>query len=334
MNQQDYQPNSGYTPPAAIKNAAYYRARARYILKGFYGLAILAALLATLLGGAAIASSGFGVSFNVPFDDSFESIMQQVSNFSQILQTEGLSAIFAAYPWLSLVLGVSSALVLFSLLFSLFVGAPITLGYQRFNLNLVDGKDRELNVLFRYFKHGYGKSIGLRVLYSLLSFAASVPMLLGCGFVVFALLQTNPAAPDHSAYILLLTLAVLVWFVLAIVSCILQILVQYRYVFSFMILAEYPEIGAVDALRNSANLMKGNKWRFFCLQFSFIGWYLLFALVTCCTCGLGALTIFLLTPYEQAAYAAFYDDIANRRAAKEAEFPSLDPNDYNSNQTN
>ena len=91
---------------------------------------------------------------------------------------------------------------------------------------------------------------------------------------------------------------------------------------SFLILAEYPEISAIDALRNSASLMRGNKWRLFCLQISFIGWVLL---AGCCTCGIG---VMFLTPYMSAANAAFYDDIANRAAARETEFPSLDPNDY------
>ena len=44
-----------------------------------------------------------------------------------------------------------------------------------------------------------------------------------------------------------------------------------------------------------------------------------------CTFGIG---VIFLTPYINAAVAAFYDDIANRAAAREVEFPSLDPNDY------
>ena len=88
-----------------------------------------------------------------------------------------------------------------------------------------------------------------------------------------------------------------------------------------MIMAEYPTIGIFDALRNSANLMKGNKWKLFCLDFSFIGWILLAS----CTCGLGMI---VLMPYMYAASAAFYNDIANRQAAKETEFPSINPDDY------
>ena len=111
-------------------------------------------------------------------------------------------------------------------------------------------------------------------------------------------------------------------FVASIVSSVLSIVMTYRYAFARMILAEYPEIRVTDAFRNSAMLMKGKKWRLFCLHLSFIGWFLLGAF---CTCGLGLL---FLHPYIYASEAAFYDEIANRAAARETEFPSLNPDDY------
>ena len=68
-------------------------------------------------------------------------------------------------------------------------------------------------------------------------------------------------------------------------------------------------------------LMKGNKWRYFCLQFSFTGWLLL----SCCTCGIGFLFV---SPYMYAASTAFYNEVSGRDTAKEVEFPSLNPDDY------
>ena len=50
-------------------------------------------------------------------------------------------------------------------------------------------------------------------------------------------------------------------------------------------------------------MMMGNRWRFFCLQFSFIGWDVLATLAF----GIGHLW---LTPYKQAAYAAFYREVS------------------------
>ena len=78
----------------------------------------------------------------------------------------------------------------------------------------------------------------------------------------------------------------------------------------------------VDALRNSRQLMKGNKWRLFCMDFSFIGWYLLCIV----TCGIALLYV---APYHASARAAFFMEISSLSIAKETEFPSLNPDDYN-----
>lgn len=334
MDQNFYQQSQPFTPQPMIKNAAYYRARARKALKGFYGVALVAFLLASILGGAATSSGGFSFNFNPGSDSSMtEKLPAVLKDLWSMLLDGRISEMFTTYPTLVLLISIFSAAVIFSLLFSLFVGAPVTLGYQRFQLNLMDEKDREVGVLFRYFKTCYGKSVVLYLLYNLITLAASLPMLAGSAFVMLAAWNTN-AASDHTAYIALLIVAMLVFFITVAISVALLIVLKYRYAYCFMILAEYPEISVIDALRNSAVLMKGNKWRLFCLELSFIGWYLLLALVTCCTCGIGSIGSIFLAPYVQASLAAFYDDIANRCAAKEAEFPSLDPNDYDPNGAN
>ena len=212
--------------------------------------------------------------------------------------------------------GFVSALV-FGFLFSLLVGAPVTLGYERYKLDVIDGGGRDIKVLFRYFKQSYKKSIALRVVHSLINFAASIPMLIVVGIFGISTLQALAGAGSKQMVLVTALLCV----VFAWVTAFLQIWLHYRYRFCYMIMAEYPEIGVIDALRNSAQLMKGNKWKLFCLDISFIGWILL----SIFTCGIGAI---FLTPYTDTASAAFYDEIANRQAAKNAVFPSLNPDDY------
>ena len=77
----------------------------------------------------------------------------------------------------------------------------------------------------------------------------------------------------------------------------------FSYAMTDYILAEDPELTADEAISQSKSLMMGNKWRFFCLQFSFIGWDILATLAF----GIGHLW---LTPYKQAAYAAFYREVS------------------------
>ena len=69
------------------------------------------------------------------------------------------------------------------------------------------------------------------------------------------------------------------------------------------------------AIEESKYLMSGNKWRLFCLQLSFIGWYILAIF----TAGIGG--IFLI-PYVKAAYTAFYLDLMNRLPASPYQAPA------------
>ena len=79
---------------------------------------------------------------------------------------------------------------------------------------------------------------------------------------------------------------------------------SYSYAMTFYIQKENPEMSGTEAITKSREIMHGNKWRLFCLDFSFVGWYLLSAL----TCGV--LMIWVL-PYHMAAHAAFYEEIKN-----------------------
>ncbi len=81
------------------------------------------------------------------------------------------------------------------------------------------------------------------------------------------------------------------------------IIAAYSYAMTPYILAEHPEYGALEAIRMSKEMMRGNKMRLFILHLSFIGWVLLSIL----TCGLGLLAV---TPYMQAANAAFYREVS------------------------
>ena len=99
---------------------------------------------------------------------------------------------------------------------------------------------------------------------------------------------------------LLRALYVFLWSLLFIIP---GIVAGFSYAMTDYILAEDPELTADEAISQSKSIMMGNKWRFFCLQFSFIGWDILATLAF----GIGHLW---LTPYKQAAYTAFYREVS------------------------
>ncbi|MDR3552021.1 MAG: DUF975 family protein [Clostridia bacterium] len=95
---------------------------------------------------------------------------------------------------------------------------------------------------------------------------------------------------------LFMALFVFLWTLLLIIP---GIIAGYRYAMAPYIMTEHPEIGIREAVDISKNMMNGYKLDLFVLDLSFIGWALLCIL----TCGIGFLW---LTPYMQAAHAAFY----------------------------
>ena len=128
----------------------------------------------------------------------------------------------------------------------------------------------------------------------------------------------------------LMGLYTLLWTMLFIVPGIIK---TFSYAMTPYILAENPGMTATEAITQSRRIMDGNKWRLFCLSFSFIGWSLLCAVPTLIVLGIvsgvafstGSLAVFLwmipasiptfigtlfLHPYQEAAYAAFYRDIS------------------------
>lgn len=98
---------------------------------------------------------------------------------------------------------------------------------------------------------------------------------------------------------LLMSLFILLWSLLLIVP---GIIAAYGYSMTFYIMADDPSVDAMDALARSKAMMRGKKWKLFCLSWRFFGWALLCLL----TCGIGYLW---LAPYMNTTFAHFYEDV-------------------------
>ena len=109
-----------------------------------------------------------------------------------------------------------------------------------------------------------------------------------------------------SAFLLSLlnSIFIFLWSLLLIIPGIIKAL---SYSMSTYILADNPTIGVSEARARSIQMMKGNKWRLFCLYFSFIGWMIL------CVLTFGILT-FWVSPYIQVAVSEFYHDVSGCNA--------------------
>ena len=75
---------------------------------------------------------------------------------------------------------------------------------------------------------------------------------------------------------------------------------------------DHPDWTANQCITESRRLMDGNKWRYFCLLISFIGWWILVFLSSFILNGLAQ---WFFMPYLESAQAAFYEDLLDRDAA-------------------
>ena len=331
-----------------------FRKTARQALKGFWWTAILVTLVASLLGGVAVGSgfsfnsgsgsSGYEDAYDPEYSDSIgiiggaedsvvltpeetEELEAAIKNFD--LETVGNILSENNNPMLGFLLGffgiIFATVAIFALAFHLFVSSPVKVGYQRFCLEVLDGNQSEIRVgtLFRFFKQSYGKTIGLNFAHGLIMDLTWLPMLVCTAFggVLFASsLASMMFAPADTS-----DLAVMggflgflgLIFLGMVISVCINLPVSYAYSMAHMIMADYPGVGAIEAMRLSRQMMKGNKFRLWCLDLSFIGWHLLGA----CCCGLGA---YAVTPYQYVARAAFYHEISGRKTPEDVEFPNGD----------
>lgn len=255
-----------------MKYAADFRELARNALRGKWAVAVLTGFLASLMG-AGIATSGGGSSSGNS-SGSGDNIINELQ-MNSLLRTILIAAVIIIVLWV---------------IATIIIGGAAKLGYAVFNLKLVDNKDAAVSDLFSQFHR------------------------LGSGFCMHFLMG----------------LFISLWSLLFVIPGIIK---RFSYAMTPYILAENPGMGALDAITESRRMMDGNKWRLFCLGFSFIGWSLLCAapaLIGCVIVSviaavsgnmltlLWAIPCFIptfigslfLTPYMEAAYAAFYREVS------------------------
>lgn len=207
------------------KDFRYY---AREALKGRWLNAGATGLVAGLLG-AAIGTGGYGFSFNYTIGNERGGGMP--SNAGRIAAGVEIPAVIFA-----VILGVLLVFTIWLIICTV-IGGATTLGYAKYNLNIVDDNDPKFKDIFSQYDR-LGTGFGMQFFRALFTF---------------------------------------LWSLLLIIP---GIIASYGYSMTPFILAENPQMTAREAIRESKELMRGNKWRLFCLELSFIGWSLLAVAIT------------------------------------------------------
>lgn len=193
----------------------------RWLKAGF--VSVVAGVL-----GASIGTTGMSIS------SSSEELATESEWFEPFVDNLGSSTEVSAVL-MAIVLGIALILLLWAIAI-LVIGGATTLGYAKYNLNLVDDNDPKIKDLFSQYNR-LGNGFGMQFFRNL--------------------------------YVTLWSLLFLIPGIIA----------NFSYYMTPFILCENPDMTAREAIKESKQLMKGNKWRLFCLEFSFYGWYLLSAFV-------------------------------------------------------
>lgn len=101
----------------------------------------------------------------------------------------------------------------------------------------------------------------------------------------------------------LMGLFTVLWCFLLIIPGIIKAI---SYSMSYYIVAENPEISAMEAINRSKEMTQGHKWDIFVTQLSFIGW----GILACLTLGIGYLW---LIPYMNMTMANVYRQISQEQ---------------------
>lgn len=153
---------------------------------------------------------------------------------------------------------------------------------------------------------------GVSILGLIWSIFVSIPVSIGsCNFFIKNT-DSKPAISEifsgfktkymrNIGTMILVTIKTFLWTLLFIVPGIIK---SFEYAIIPYILADNSEITYKEAFAKAKEMMTGNKWRLFKLEFSFIGW----ALLCIPTFGIG---VFFLAPYMEAAMAEFYVELKN-----------------------
>ena len=118
---------------------------------------------------------------------------------------------------------------------------------------------------------GFARPLEITWLLALMNLLTAVP------FVVFGLVAWVVALPLRCLGVLGEVLGAAFAAVAVGVGVICTLAVMYGYRQAWFIKNERPDAPAIECLRSSYRMMNGFRWRAFCLDFSFVGWFVLVA---------------------------------------------------------
>lgn len=163
-------------------------------------------------------------------------------------------------------------------------------GYSYMMLNMSRGREFSLGNLLYMFHNQPDRVLIAAFVMALLNTVSQIP-------VYLAVYLTEPGstlqAEMNWMYMIMGVM---------LLSVVLYVLVTVPFALSFYLLADNPQMGGVESLKESRRLMKGHIWQYLMLQLSFAPMLIVSLLLM-------GLPLLWILPYMEASETAFYRDI-------------------------
>ncbi len=209
-----------------------------------------------------------------------------------------------ALTQLSFLLPLPSTGGVVSVLLDILCSIPATLvmtmlqtGFIFLTLNIARYSHPTINDLFLAFRYDPLKAVGLCLVLGVIDIICMLPVSYALTNVLLALMNLTQggtlAALNRSFGYLVLA---------GLITIVLRVLISYPFSQALMLYIDHQEYSGTQCLTKSARLMRGNIFRYFRLEISFIGYLLL----SCISFGIGLIWVI---PYINVARANFYMDL-------------------------
>lgn len=278
-----------------MKKISDYRALARMILKTSYGVGLLAVLCVM-------------------------AVSTVVSLISRLMSSD--------------VILIQCLNIIINTLISLIVLLPLNVGYSKFLLEQAVGRNAVSNLMMP-FGPKLTNIVKISFIRELKLFLwLFVPWILGMLIILGVISAAGGVnllqyVTDYTGNTVqgadVFAVTFLSAFGLSCIFAIPGIIKSFEYAMIPYILAENPDIASKEAFKRTRLMMNGNKFRYFLLSLSFIGWFFL----GICLGGIG---IVLVMPYYGAAQTQFYIDVKSKAGftdftKQEFDYKQFDNND-------
>lgn len=255
-------------------------------------------------------------------------VMKRKASDFKVLARESMAGNYAtpigALIFMSLLTAVGSGLaaklfgtsgvfsIVMSQVFSIVVSLIVSIfqaGVSYMFLSICRGKSISFSDVFYMFRHYPDRVIVVSIILTIIEYIAMSP------YLIWVYTRAIPASSDITALMTDLFTMMLLMYLGIVIAQVLTL----PFVLCYYLLIDDEEMSAIEAIKGSMAMMKGNYGRYIYLLLSFLG----LSILGVCSCYIGFLWI---QPYMQATVAEFYLELKGELDGREQHYRNMTDN--------